>query len=311
MKHPGFKFGLLAVFCVLLGISAASAALVPLDNFKSASAGTGGVTFASASSANDNYPISVDQAKDSIRLFVGDLTIDPLLFGTGSMPIGNYYYFTVNNSLFYVNQNSGIVEFALLEENAPDSDIVNFNRDQAYAKATEFAQKKYDGFASTSWKLVTDKLIEETNWRFNATSQQGEEYLVKTYEFTLREEKSRVLTPNLIHVHVNPATGMVSEWTGVSRLITVSLTPATTLSEATQVAGDYYADEINIDHIDGYLAVVIRSQNVENLAWVVTVKGTYKWNNQYEASEMAIVDAQTGTIIGRSWDDIWPERSYR
>ncbi len=310
MKYSGFKFGLLAVLCVLLSVSVASAALVPLENFKTVSASTGDVTLVS-SSANDNYPISVDQAKNSIRLFVGNLAIDPTLYGTGSMPIGNYYYFTYNKSIFYVNQNSGIVEFAYFPDIAADSDVVNFNRDQAYAKATEYAEKKYDGFSSVTWDLITDKLNENTYWRFNETSKQSEKYIVKVYEFTLREKKSRVLTPNLIHVHINPATGMVSEWTGVSRMITVSLTPTTSLSNATKVAEEYYSGYINIDRIDSYLAVVIRSQNVENLVWVVTVKGTYKGNSQYEESEMAIVDAQTGSIIGRSWDDIWPERSYR
>jgi len=308
MKYPGFKFGLLAVLCVLAGISAASAALAPLDNFKTVSANAGTV---SVMSVNDNYPISVDQAKDSIRVFVSDLTVDPVLEGTGSYPIGNYYYFSLNGSMFYVNQNSGVVEFAYVSENAPDSDVINFNHDQAYAKATAYATAKYDGFASMNWKLITDKVDEYTNYKYNRTSQQYESYVVKTYEFTLREEKSRVLTPNLIHIAVNPATGAISEWTGVNRMITVSLAPTTSLSDATKTAEDYYSGYINVDHVDGYLAVVIRSQNVENLAWVVKVSGTYKYNNQYEESEMAIVDAQTGKVIGSSWSDIWPEDVYQ
>ena len=304
MKHPGFKFGFLAVLCALLSISAVSAIVVPTDPLSSASPGSGAI---SVSSVNDNYPVSVDQAKDSIRLFVEDLSYNPVLWQTTSLPIGNYYVFSNEDSAFYVNQNSGVVEFAWFHKNAADSDVINLNRDQAYAKATEFAQKKYDGYGTTTWKLVTDKLGTVTNLRWNETSQQFESYVGKEYQFTLREEKDRVLTPNFIHVHINAATGMVSDWIGYNRLITVSLKPATTLSEATQVAEEYYSGYINVDHIDGYLAVVIRAQNVENLAWVVTVKGTYTGNNQYEDSEMLIVDAQTGKVIGNSWTDIWPE----
>ena len=40
---------------------------------------------------------------------------------TGRMPVGNYYLFSVtdSSSYYYVNQNSGVVEFALLAENMP------------------------------------------------------------------------------------------------------------------------------------------------------------------------------------------------
>lgn len=302
--------GLIVVLCVLFGISAAGAAFVPMDTASIASPGSGAMP-ASVSSVNDN-PISIDQAKDSIRLFVEDPGFDPILAQTVSLPIGNYYIFYTKDSSFYVNQKSGIVEFAFFNNNQADSNVINFNRDQAYARATEVAQKKYDGYATTSWKLVTDKLGTVTNYRWNETSQQPEGYTGKEYLFTFREERDHVLTPNLIHIRINPATGMVSEWNGYHRSITVSLTPALSLSDAMKIAENYYSGSVNIDHTEGYLAVVIiQDQSAESLAYVITVRGTSQGDNQYEDSETAIVDARTGKMIGWSRSDAWPESGIR
>ncbi|MDD1703144.1 MAG: hypothetical protein LUQ31_09220, partial [Methanoregula sp.] len=59
---------------------------------------------------------------------------------------------------------------------------------------------------------------------------------------------------------------------------------------------------------EAYLAVVTRSQNVENLAWVVKLKGYYSWDSNNERTYYAVVDADDGSVLGANWAAIWPEQ---
>lgn len=253
-----------------------------------------------AASVNDNYPISVDQAKNNIRVFTGNLDIDPVLAGTGTMPIGNYYYFAVNNSFYYVNQNSGVVEFALMTQNIPDTGVLSLSRDQAYEMGKEFARSKYDSFDQKNWKIVAEQQYNTSWYRMNGTER--EYYSVPLFLFTLREEQQHVLTPSTVNLYVNAVDGKVIYYSGVDRLLLVDLTPSITLGRAVEVAGEHF--EYETTHSTAYLSVITRPMNVQSLAWIVTLRGTH---GDHEHEENFVIDAVSGEYISRYYDNIWPE----
>jgi hypothetical protein len=309
MNMPKLHAIVIATVCILACLQSVGAMTVQLDPMGGNNRGVTAVSFASA---NDNYPISVEQARNSIRVFMGDLDLEPVLDSTGSLEIGNYYHFTLGDSTFDVNQNSGVVEFAHFGDNygvkAPDMPGQPLSRDEAYAKATAFAGSKYEGFSGKSWKLVVDKLDESTSWVYNETSHDYDPIVSRSYDFVLREEKDHVLLPSIVHVRVSRAAGAIVDYWGVDRIVTVpSLRNTVSLGNATQIAEDHVYSEFEVSSAEGYLAVVTRSQNAENLAWVIRMTGTYRWNPAYQDTYVVVVDATDGNFLGFSWNSIWPE----
>lgn len=299
---------LIAAVCVLSFLPGAGAMSIQLDPLSA----SGSPASVNTASANDNYPISVDQAKSSVRVFMNDLTLDPVLSSTGSLEVGNYYHLSVDSDTFDVNQNTGVVEFVHFGENAPVSADLNITRDQAYAAAEEYAGQKFDGFSGKNWNLVIDRIYENYYWTWNSTSHNEEKVVYqKAYDFVFREEKDHVLLPNLVHVRVNAQTGAIIDYWGVDRLVTAGLKNPVSLGEATETAESYFGigsdSDFRVSSSEGYLAVVTRYQNVENLAWVIKLKGYYSWNQDYERTYLAVVDATDGSVIGSTWSNIWPE----
>ena len=310
MKTTRILTILVAALCMLPILPMAGAMSIRMD----AQSGTGSNAALAAASAIDNYPISVEQAKNSVRLFMNNLSLNPVLVSTGSLEIGNYYTLGAGQDTFSVNQNSGIVEFAHFGANEPVSANVTISRDRAYEKATAYAGRKYDGFSGRSWKLVVDRLYEEYSWTYNETSHDYEKHAtLRAYDFVFREEKDHVLLPNIVHVRINPVTGAVVDYWGVDRMVTVWLKNAVSLSEAVRTAEDYYglSDSFTVSSSEGYLAVVVRSQNVENLAWVIRLKGYSSWDRDYERTYTIVVDAADGSVLGSDWSGIWPESRIR
>jgi hypothetical protein len=296
---------LLAGLCILSILPFAGAISVQMDQISATVASIS----VDAASANDNYPISVEQAKNSVRLFMNDLTLEPQLSSTGSLEIGNYYILTTDSDSFYVNQNTGVVEFVHFGANEPASADVKVTRDQAYAIATTYAGEKYDGYSGKSWKIVVDRVYSDYDWVYNKTSQDYERVDKKAYDFVLREEKEHVLLPNIVHVRVNAKSGAIVDYWGVDRLVTMGLKNTVSLSDAMETAENHYSlsDSFTLSSSASYLAVVTRSQNVENLAWVIKLKGYYSWDTDYERTYTIVVDAVDGSVLGSDWSSIWPE----
>jgi hypothetical protein len=299
---------LIAAVCMLLLLPTAGALSIHMDPLSASAVAPVSV---SAASANDNYPISVEQAKNSVRLFMNDLTLDPQLSSTGSLEIGNYYHLIHDSDSFEVNQNTGVVEFVHFGANEPDSANGTITRDQAYANATEFAGRKYDDFSGKSWKLVVDT-DEQISWRYNGSAGHGEYYVSsKDYDFVFREEKNHVLLPNLVHVRVNPVTGAIIDYWGVDRLVPIDLNNKVALATATETAEYYlksdFGQQVVIGSTESYLAVVTRYQNVENLAWVIKIKFSYPSFSSDEDTDLVVIDANDGSLLADHWNNIWPE----
>ena len=97
------------------------------------------------------------------------------------------------------------------------------------------------------------------------------------------------------------ATGAIVDYWGIDRLVTVGLKNTVSLSEATETAESYLGQSsyFTLSSSEEYLAVVTRSQNVENLAWVIKLKGYYSWDNDdQEQTYVIVVDAADGSVLG-------------
>ncbi|MGB8219335.1 MAG: PepSY domain-containing protein [Methanoregula sp.] len=305
MKRTRIVCIVLAAICLLAclqGVGAMSIRLDPPATSQGIMTASAASAYTASASANDNYPISMDQAKNNIRVFMGDLSLDPVLSTTGSLPIGNYYYFTAGNSTFLVNENSGAVEFVHFGDNARDSSSNVLTRDQAYANATAYASGKFTDFSSKNWKLVFDQVDTNYEWYYNPDIDSWNYVTVNAYDFVFREEKDNVLLPTLVHVSVNTKTGSIIDYWGVDRLLTLSnLENTVSLSKAVATAEDYVGTS-GVESTEGHREVITQYQNLERLAWVITLteNGGYSYT--------VVVDATDGSFIGSQYDDsIWPE----
>jgi hypothetical protein len=288
--------------CACLPVSAAGGdATVPLSSFMitldppAAAAGSG----AAIAAANDNYPISVEQAKKSIRAFTGNQDLDPVLSSTGSMSVGSYYQFSGDtpSSYYYVNQNSGLVEFAQMTENMPSTGTFSLSRDEAYAKGTEFARAHFENFDAKTWKIATEQQLNISWYRMNGT--EYEPLTVPTYLFALREEQDHIMMTDTVTVLVSAVDGKVIIYGGIDRLLQVDLKPTVTMSQAIQVAEKHFGG--TVIHSSAMLSVVTRPMNVQSLAWEVTLQGYY---DDYTYSQNFAIDAMSGDYLT---DRIWPD----
>jgi len=286
--------------CAGLPVSAAPGGTVSLSSFKitlappAAAAGSG----AAIAAANDNYPISVEQAKNNIRTFTGNPDLDPVS-STGTMPVGSYYKFSGNDtdSYYVVNQDSGLVEFAVMTENMPSTGTFSLSRDEAYAKGTEYARAHFENFDAKSWKIATEQQINVSWYRMNGT--ESESLTVPTYLFAMREEQDHVMMPDTVTVLVSAVDGKVIIYGGIDRLLQVDLKPTVTMSQAIQVAEKHFSGTVT--HSSATLSVVTRTMNVQSLAWEVTLQGYY---DDYTYSQNFAIDAMSGDYLT---DRIWPD----
>jgi hypothetical protein len=294
----------LCLFACMPALAAADGTTTDLSTFMIPLDPVGGTAqYAGVQAASgDSYPITVKQAKDAVRAFTGSTDMDLFLSSTGTMPVGSYYLFGVNNSLsyYYVNQNSGMVEFALLAENMPDKGTFSLTRDESYAKGTAFAASRYETFSQKNWKIIRDQQINISWYRMNGT--EYESLSVPTYLFTLREEKDHVLTPDTVTLLVSAVDGKIIYYGGIDRLLLVDLKPAATMSQAIEEASNHFSYQTT--HSWAYLSVITRPMNYQSLAWIVTLRGTH---NDHEHVENFVIDADSGEFITDYLYGIWPD----
>nr|WP_321352605.1 PepSY domain-containing protein [uncultured Methanoregula sp.] len=280
----------LVLICLMICVPAALAKEITMTP-----AGSG----AGIASVHDNYPVSADRAKLFVKDFVGDYELDLVDDDVEWLPIGNYYTFYSDNDRFWVNQQSGDVEFAHFNSNYKNSQHINLTRDQAFADARAYAVEKYAGFNGKKWYLVEDKLI-------NSTS--GSEYSFIWREYVGSnswwgdEPVTEVTLPNVVHVSVNANNGKVIDYWGVNRLLFAPTKPEIDMAEALEAAEESVPSDITVSHPKISLSLGMRTQNVETLVWIVTfdsIRGTSP------TTPMTVnVNANNGRIIR---DVLWAE----
>ena len=160
-------------------------------------------------SSSGNHAITIDQAKDSVRVYLGDMSLEPQYFWEGNSIAGCHYWLEVKNTTFMVNADTGVVEGVRFQDNEPaSSPEIKIDRNAAYATAQEYASLKCDNFRAKTWALVVDQLA-------------GPEDGVRGYAFAFREESptgnDTVLLPNMVTAIVNPETGTIISYSAVNR----------------------------------------------------------------------------------------------
>ena len=156
------------------------------------------------------HAITIDQAKDSVRTFVGDKNLEPLYYSEAHSTAGDHYWFVVKNTNFMVNVDTGVVEGVRYQDNLPTSSPENkITRNAAYATALEFADQKSDGFPTKTWALVVDKM---------AGPADGERGYMFAFREEIRSGTETVLLPNIVIVSVNPETGAVISYVSINRV---------------------------------------------------------------------------------------------
>jgi hypothetical protein len=242
------------------------------------------------------YPVSPEDAKQSIRNATGQPGADPVLFRIDSLPIGSYYRMYVNASEYAVNQQTGAVEFVHLGENAVNSGTITITRDEAFASAQEYAKLNYPGFDGKKWKLGREGLYLH---EWDGSGQ---------YYFTWRGISKNVLTPDIVHIAVNPNNGKIIDYWGVERTISIELIPTVSLPDALERAGGFYRwfEFTGLD--DEYLTVMTRTTNVQNLVYNVRMDGIFhSYKESYPVHAMAFVDAENGDPMSYWSNLVWPE----
>jgi hypothetical protein len=257
---------------------------------------------AGVASAHDNYHISEERAMLFIKDFVGDYTLELEPDDVEGLPIGNYFTFYSDADRFWVNQQTGDVEFAHFGSHYKNSKMINLTRDKAYEAARTYATAKYDGFSGKNWLLIEDKLI-------NSTS--GSEYSFMWREYYGYESwwygsVKELTLPNIVHVSVNANDGKVIDYWGVNRILSASTTPQIPMSEALETAEDSVPSDITVSHPQISLSLAERTQNVETLVWIVTFDGTKGANEKIPIT--VYVNANNGRIIKDTlWAESWLE----
>lgn len=253
--------------------------------------------------ANSQYPITLEDAKKSIRDYTGQPGVDPVLYRIDGLPIGSYYRMYVNASEYAVNQQTGDIEFVHMGENAADSKTINLTRDDAYAAAQDYAKLKYPQFATRNWELVREGIYN----RWWQSSGYEDNY---QYWFIWREVSGNVKTPNVVHVALNAHNGKIVDYWGIERTINVALTPKISLSEALETSEDFYSWFSFTGLDDEYLSVITRSTNVQNLVYNVKMNGVYHsyWSDySYPVHVLTFVDAGNGDPMSYWSNYVWPE----
>ncbi len=255
-------------------------------------------SIAGVASVHDTYHISEDRAMLFIKDFVGDYTMDLEPNDVEWLPIGNYFTFYSNDDRFWVNQQSGDVEFVHFQSNYKNSSMINLTRNDAYTAARAYAIAKYDKFDAKNWLLIQDKLI-------NSTS--GSEYSFMWREYIGTENggygtTKEVTLPNIVHVSVNANNGKVIDYWGVNRILSASTKPTILMSEALEIAEEAVPGDITVSHPAITLSLAERTQNVETLVWIVTFEGTMENGQSHPVT--VYVNANNGRIIK---DIIWVE----
>jgi len=284
----------LVLLCMIACVPAAMAKEITMTPVQS---------LAGVASVHDNYPISEERAMLLVKDFVGDYSLDLVPDDVEGIPIGNYYTFYAKADRFWVNQQSGDVEFAHFGSNLKNSAVINLTRDDAYSAAQAYAKTKYDRFNERNWLLIQDGLVNTTEgsqysfiWReYIGTSDSGN-----------GDALAEVTLPNLVHVSVNAHNGKVVDYWGVDRILSGSIKPQISMSEALENAEDAVPGDIAISHPTIHLSVGERMQNVETLIWVVTFEGTME--NGHTTPVIIYVNANNGRIIkDLVWVESWLE----
>lgn len=225
--------------------------------------------------------ISPDQAKENVKGFFGNPDANVEFQKIVSINSGNYYVFDISNDSAYVNTRTGNVERVdFTDDNADKSVNVVLSKETALAIASEYVSKHYVDFDKKNMHLIDAQLVDH---RF-----------AKEYRFVWGLDLEGVETPDSVIVLINPYSGKIITYMGISREIEVSLKPEVTKETAVEKTISQFPAIVPIK-TEAVLRIDYPEKDTQKLIWLVKVLGEPK-ENIMQGGVVAI-DAQSGKIL--------------
>jgi len=221
-----------------------------------------------------------DAAFKSVTKFKGleDESIE--LKGYEKMPHGNFLVLSNNYEEFWINEDNFEVE--RYSSYLDYGKKITLSSDEAYMIAKKYASKKLLNHSiqnTTEFKLVLNELNDG-----------GDIY---EYEYQWREYIDEIEGPSLIDICINPDSGAIMSYIGISRNITIPIEYSISSQDAESLAIQQFGS-INTKKVTHYLKIGYDEMGSQQLFWIVTVYGKPK-NNQIEGG-IVLINAQSGEI---------------
>jgi hypothetical protein len=197
---------------------------------------------------------------------------------------GDYYVFHSNKDRQYVNMKTGNIERAdFYDSSLGKSSQITISQDAALKIATTYVTTHYQNFTAKRMQLADAALLDHG--------------ITKEYQFVWRQVIGDVITPNFVLVQINPDSGKVNSYIGISREIEVPVKPAVSQEESVAIASKAFPT-INATAINAELGVDYPEKDTQKLLWVIKIQG--KSDDNVMQGGMVVIDAQTGYIYSMS-----------
>lgn len=230
-----------------------------------------------------NKDISIDQAKDKIKEFVGKKDIEIKYKATESLPHGKIYMMYADDGIYYVNTETGNVESAYFKNKMNNSNDVKLSIDDAEKTALKYIEGHYKNYGSIKNNMIVDRaeLLDHGS--------AGKEYII-----TLAETINGTITANVSSVLINPYNGEVIAYMGMQRPLTIDVNPKIAKVEAETIAASQYK-KLADAKCESQLRVVYTEDGAQRLAWFIEVTGKAIDKKGYGG--YVVIDAENGEVI--------------
>jgi hypothetical protein len=225
-------------------------------------------------------PIGLNNAKESVRGFIGKPNAAVDFKVNESVTHGKFYMLQSEGGEFYVNMYTGDVERAIFNKARENSGDVRLSLDQAEAIAKSYAVKNYRNFTQKNMLLTRAELQDYGT---------GKEHL-----FIWSEVINNIETPNKVLLTLNPNTGEIITYIGLQRQVTVPLEPKILKDDAVNIAASQFKD-ITIQRTEAKLSVEYPVEDVQKLTWIIEIEG--KPRDSVPQGGLVVIDATTGEVI--------------
>ncbi|MBN2255573.1 MAG: PepSY domain-containing protein, partial [Deltaproteobacteria bacterium] len=157
---------------------------------------------------------------------------------------------------------------------------VSLSKERALKIASFYATRFYRDFDTKKMQLVSADLIDH--------------HFAREYRFVWEQLIDGVETPNCVMISINPATGKILTYIGLSRDIEVSLIPSVTQESALDIAVSQFPSIVPADS-EATLRIDYPEKDDQRLVWMVEIQGE-PVENVMQGGLVAI-DAQTGEVL--------------
>lgn len=227
-----------------------------------------------------NSIMDVNTAKEKVKKFIDTPNATLSYKKDINLPYLKGYELESDDGIFIVNKLSGDVEGAYFKNKMARLSNITIKLDDAKAKAEKFAEKHYTGFSSINMKLRKADILDHGD--------AGKEYI-----FSWQEEINWIYTPNYVCITIDPSTGDLTSYIGITRPVNINLDSKISEDKAITIASAQF-DNISVARADATLNVIYTSDEKQKVAWIVDVLGEPK--DDITQGGSVTIDAMTGEV---------------